>query len=181
MLPRFFDSGSSPSYQCYSSNSDDIQAARCLARRVLKDSLTKLKKLPDCTDRSIRWELGTCWVQHLQKQETSKAEETKGNLEDTLVEPIVKGLGKQFEPLKKIKKKTDSADCSSEKADPSADTMVSEETTDAGKLRQCKTNGEDELRELLLEEAFRRLKDSGTGLHQKVCRISILLCWDISI
>ena len=181
MLPRFFDLESSPSYQCSSSDSDDIQGARCLARRVLKDSLTKLEKLPDTINRSMRWELGTCWVQHLQKHETSKAEETKGKVEDTLVEPIIKGLGKQFEPLKKINKKTDSADCRSEKADPTADTIVSKETVDPRKLRQCKTNREDELRKLLSEEAFLRLKNSGTGLHQKVCKISILRCRDILV
>ena len=48
---------------------------------------------------SIRWELGASWVQHLQKQDTATAEEFKGNMEEGLVEPIVKGLGKLFDQL----------------------------------------------------------------------------------
>lgn len=160
-LPKSSNMDPSVGHQC-SSGSDEM-AARILARRVLSDSLIKLDNISATTERPIRWELGACWLQHLQKKETSTVEESKGNKEDSLTEPIVKGLGKQFEQLKKLKKKPDSGG-KSDKEDSITGNMI---VTDFGKLTQSEPNKEVEIRKLLSEEAFLRLKDSGTGLHQK--------------
>ncbi|KAJ6826468.1 protein TSS-like [Iris pallida] len=164
LLPKFSDGESSPSSPCGPPIPDDVQAARCLARRVLNDSLAKLEEMPDNTEKSMRWELGSCWIQHLQKQETSTSEGAKGATDDSSAEPIIKGLGKQ---LKKIKKKTDTSGSRSEKEDSDTSNYVGQETTETEKQSKCELNGEDEIRELLSEESFLRLKNSGTGLHEK--------------
>ncbi|XP_073107409.1 protein REDUCED CHLOROPLAST COVERAGE 3 isoform X2 [Elaeis guineensis] len=161
LLPKLSNMDPSVGHQ-YSSSSDDVDA-RILARRVLSDSLIKLEKMSSATEGPIRWELGACWLQHLQKKETSTVEEPKGSKEDSMAEPIVKGLGKQFEQLKKLKKKADPVGKSEKEDFISSSTIV----TDMGKLTQSEMNEEVEIRKLLSEDAFMRLKDSGTGLHRK--------------
>ncbi|XVE98631.1 hypothetical protein REPUB_Repub03eG0123200 [Reevesia pubescens] len=84
---------------------DNLHSARASVRRVLEDSLPKLQNEPSNISRSIRWELGACWVQHLQNQASGKTESKKN--EDVKPEPAVKGLGKPGALLKEIKKKTD--------------------------------------------------------------------------
>ncbi|KAJ6796078.1 protein TSS-like [Iris pallida] len=167
LLPKFSDGELSPSSPRGPSDPDDVQAARCLARRVLKDSLAKLEGMPENAEKSMRWELGSCWIQHLQKQETSTAEGAKESVEDSSREPIIKGLGKQFEQLRKMKKKSDTSGSTSEKEDSNTSDSVAQVITDTEKQNKCESNGEDEIRELLSEESFLRLKDSGTGLHGK--------------
>ncbi|KAF2323200.1 hypothetical protein GH714_034097 [Hevea brasiliensis] len=85
---------------------DDSEASRCLVRQVIKESLTKLGEMPVASERSIRWELGSCWMQHLQKQETPSDTDSKHSEEDTETKHAVKGLGKEFKFLKKRDKKT---------------------------------------------------------------------------
>lgn len=168
LLPKLSNMDPSVGHQ-YSSSSDDVDA-RILARRVLNNSFVKLEKMSAATKGPIRWELGACWLQHLQKKETSTVEEQRGNNEDSLADPIVKGLGKQFEQLKKLKKKADPVD-KSEKEDFIAGSRI---VTDLGRLTQSELNEEVEIRQMLSEEAFMHLKDSGTGLHQKVCKQCVL-------
>ncbi|KAM7268027.1 hypothetical protein ACFE04_010193 [Oxalis oulophora] len=93
---------STPVQRLQSPDSENFKSARSLVRKVLEDSLLKLQEESPKHAKSIRWELGACWVQHLQNQksETKKTEETKQG-------PAVKGLGKQGALLKEIKKKTD--------------------------------------------------------------------------
>ncbi|XP_077214397.1 protein REDUCED CHLOROPLAST COVERAGE 3-like [Tasmannia lanceolata] len=138
------------------SHSDELKAARSLVRRVLSDSLTKLQETPAITERTIRWELGACWVQHLQKQETSTSTDCKSSGEGTNFEPAIKGLGKQFELLKKIKKKKDTNSGNSDTGNG-----------DSLKLNEGECDSEAAIQKFLSEEAFLRLKGSGTGLHQK--------------
>ncbi|XP_058115653.1 protein REDUCED CHLOROPLAST COVERAGE 3-like isoform X3 [Magnolia sinica] len=144
------------------SQSDDQRAAWRLARRVVNDSLTKLLETSAVDGRTIRWELGSCWLQHLLKQETSTTNNSNGNGEDTKLEPAVKGLGKKFELLKKIKKKTDASSnvSDAEKENKSTNSIHTKE-----KMGEC--NNEAAIKAMLSEEAFLRLKESGTGLHQK--------------
>ncbi|KAG1327898.1 Protein TSS [Cocos nucifera] len=161
LLPKLSNMDPSVGHQ-YSSSSDDVDT-RILARRVLSNSLIKLEKMSSTAEAPIRWELGACWLQHLQKKETSTVEEPRSSKEDSLAEPIVKGLGKQFEHLKKLKKKADPVGKSEKEDFITSNTIV----TDLGKLTQSELNEEVEIRKLLSEDAFVRLKDSGTGLHQK--------------
>ncbi|PKU87812.1 Clustered mitochondria protein [Dendrobium catenatum] len=140
------------------SENGSSQSSRSLVRKLLSISLAKLEKDDQSHRKSIRWELGQCWVQHLQ-QDTGKSQPK--NSEVTKVEPTIKGLGKQ---LKEIKKKLE------ERAgiiDPSKDGFV-----DASKhqmLDDCiQQEQEGILMKLLPEAAFLRLKESNTGLHVKV-------------
>ncbi|KAA8540510.1 hypothetical protein F0562_024571 [Nyssa sinensis] len=96
---------------CQSPQTDlgDLEVSKCLLRKVVKESLSNLAVKPTVSERSIRWELGSCWVQHLQKQETSTNNSSKSPEDDNKVEPVVKGLGKQFKMLKKREKKPSSA------------------------------------------------------------------------
>ncbi|CAA6670472.1 unnamed protein product [Spirodela intermedia] len=108
-------------------------------------NLNSLEKTAEATESPIRWELGSSWMQHLQKQDSSSNEVLQNGSEGAPEELSVKGLGKQFEPLKKIKKK----------ADP------------VGKNPATPKKDATDLLKLLPEEVLLRLKDSGTGLHLK--------------
>lgn len=147
-----------------SSNADieDLQNSRSLVRKVLGESWLKLQEEDTKDEESIRWELGACWVQHLQNHAAGKADSKK--VEEAKVEPV-KGLGKQGGLLKDIKKKFDErsnkSDCSKEAASNSAD---------ISKKEPEKLDEEKEIlwKEVLSEAAYLRLKESETGLHLKV-------------
>ncbi|KAI3513902.1 hypothetical protein L1887_12126 [Cichorium endivia] len=131
---------------------EDVNSGNVLVKEVLEKSLEKMK-VEECKGtKSIRWELGACWVQHLQNQEKSdskKAEEVK-------VEPDVKGLGKGL--LKGIKKKSEDKN---EKSEEVVNKSDNKETV--------KLDEEQEMiwRKLLPEASYLRLKESATGLHLK--------------
>lgn len=135
----------------------NLQSSRSLVRKLLASSLAKLEKEDQSHRKSIRWELGQCWVQHLQ-QDPEKNQPK--NTEVSKVEVTIKGLGKQ---LKVFKKKSDEM---AGKVDPSKDSV------DASKhqMEDCCSQQEKEaiLMKLLPEASFLRLKESNTGLHVKV-------------
>ncbi|KAL8498489.1 hypothetical protein ACS0TY_021714 [Phlomoides rotata] len=85
---------SSKSFKCQFRRITDHQA---IGKRLQGDESTSKK--------SIRWELGACWMQHLQSQASGKDEPKKN--EEVKVEPSVKGLGKHGGLLKDLKKKSD--------------------------------------------------------------------------
>ncbi|PKA49413.1 Clustered mitochondria protein [Apostasia shenzhenica] len=139
------------------SDTNKVESSRSLVRTVLKYSLAKAEGEGIRQRRSIRWELGACWVQHLQNQASGKTE-TK-NDDEKKVEPTVKGLGKQFGQLKEIKKKND------DKAGKAYPAKESCSTSD--KLHMPDGDKEMTLMKLLPEASFLRLKESNTGLHVK--------------
>ncbi|XP_021639689.2 protein REDUCED CHLOROPLAST COVERAGE 3 isoform X2 [Hevea brasiliensis] len=143
---------------------DDSEAHRFLVRQVIKESLTKLEEMPVTSERSIRWELGSCWLQHLQKQETSTDTDSKHSEEDTETEHAVKGLGKEFKFLKKRDKK-EGMNSTLEKEETKAGPCRLNVGTDEGQHSNGESYSENELKELISEEAFLRLKETGTGLH----------------
>ncbi|XP_068651789.1 protein REDUCED CHLOROPLAST COVERAGE 2-like [Aristolochia californica] len=154
------------------SDSEDLPSARLLVRKVLKDSIMKLEAQVTKPRKTIRWELGACWVQHLQNQASGKSEPKKG--EEGKVEPIVKGLGKQGGLLKEIKKRIDDKNSRTDNGkDSSAYSESGKCNTHApvgfDQKDQEKQAAEKEaiLRKLLHEAAFLRLKESDTGLHLK--------------
>ncbi|CAH1432698.1 unnamed protein product [Lactuca virosa] len=133
---------------------EDLQCGNVLVKKVLEKSLEKMK-VEECKDRkSIRWELGACWVQHLQNQEKSDSKK----VEEAKVEPDVKGLGKGL--LKGIKKKSEDKNGKTEEVD----TVNKSDNKETVKLDE-----EQEMmwRKLLPEAAYLRLKESATGLHLK--------------
>ncbi|KAL6911983.1 hypothetical protein ACP4OV_000788 [Aristida adscensionis] len=132
-------------------------------RKILTDSLQTLENEASVATRPIRWELGACWVQHLQNQSSEKTENKKS--EKTKDVPTVKGLGKQFGQLKDIKKKGDDRSGRSGSAKENTSPITNDAQTDnTASLTEDK---ETVLQRLLSEAAFQRLRESETGLHTK--------------
>lgn len=140
---------------------NDSEASRILVRRVVEESFTKLKETPASSERTIRWELGSCWVQHLQKQEASVDDSSKRTPEEIITEPDVKGLGQNIKLLKKREKK-ESIVCSSDEKEENKNAV------EIGEVKSNESNCEADLKKLISEEAFFRLRESRTNLHLKV-------------
>lgn len=147
------------SNRSHSTDVDNLQYSRTVVREVMEESLLRLQEEPAKKSRSIRWELGACWVQHLQNQASGKIESKKP--EETKLEPVVKGLGKQGALLKEIKKKTDSG---TSKVEPGKEV----DPTNQKALEKQDEDKEQMWKTLLPESAYLRLKESETGLHKKV-------------
>ncbi|CAM8979824.1 unnamed protein product [Rhodiola kirilowii] len=152
-----------------SADPGDLSPARELVRKVLAESLFKLQGEAIKTPRSIRWELGACWVQHLQN--AGKTDSKKSD--DTKVEPTVKGLGKQGGLLKEIKKKIDIQSGNTEQGKggtiDNLYTKKKDEVTEQKDLEKLEKEQEAMWKKLLPEAAYLRLKESETGLHLKSC------------
>ncbi|KAL5207441.1 hypothetical protein ABZP36_031876 [Zizania latifolia] len=145
-----------------SSNPLDSEYATDFVRKIMTDSLQKLEGEAPRETRLIRWELGACWVQHLQ---TSEKADIKISEEAKDV-PTVKGLGKQFGQLKEIKKKTD--DNSGKSASAKENTLPNTNDGQTANPASTKEDKEAILQQWLPEAAFQRVKESETGLHSKV-------------
>ncbi|EOA18408.1 hypothetical protein CARUB_v10006951mg [Capsella rubella] len=144
-------------------DSEQIRVAKSLVRKVFEDSLKKLETEPSRNYKPIRWELGACWVQHLQNQASSKSESKK--TEDAKPEQAVKGLGKQGALLKEIKRKIDVKANKTEQG--KEDTDNKSETEDQKELEKQNEEMEKMWKELVTETAYQRLKESETGFHLK--------------
>lgn len=149
----------------------DVGTSRCLVQTVIKDSLTKLDDNRATAESCIRWELGSCWVQHLQKQEKLADNSSGSHKDDNKVETVVKGLGKEFKLLKKREKKMPSASEKDEENDAGSSSLNMENSREDNKISES----DSELLKYVPEEAFLRLKDTGIGLHTKVLFSLILL------
>ncbi|TQD80910.1 hypothetical protein C1H46_033537 [Malus baccata] len=149
-------------------NFEGIHTTRSLVKKVLEDSLLRLQDGPTNNTKSIRWELGACWVQHLQNQASRKTESKK--TEQAKIEPVVKGLGKQGGLLKEIKKKMD---VRSNKTDQVKDVVgvtnldihQNSDITTQEELEKRDAEKETIWRKMLPESSYLRLKESETGLH----------------
>lgn len=160
-----------------STDIENLRAARSLVRKVVEESLLKLQEEPTKQTRSIRWELGACWVQHLQNQASGKTESKKA--EEAKPEPAVKGLGKQGGLLKEIKKKTDVRSGKTEAGKEVSMSNNPDLNKKSDNLSQKELEKQDKEKEimwkkLLPESAYLRLKESETGLHHKVCKPCLL-------
>ncbi|KAG2268380.1 hypothetical protein Bca52824_062935 [Brassica carinata] len=137
---------------------DDLESFRCVVHELVKNNLLKLEEEKESSDRSIRWELGSCWVQHLQKKETVTEDLCGKPAMNGETDLSVKGLGKQFKVLKMKNKKSENTSTVKGKEE-----NISLRELDG----EADQHFEAELKELVSEEAFSRLKESGTGLHLK--------------
>ncbi|XP_030456371.2 protein REDUCED CHLOROPLAST COVERAGE 2 [Syzygium oleosum] len=154
-----------------SSDSENLHSSRSLIRKVLGESLLKLQEEPTKCTRSIRWELGACWVQHLQNQASGKNDAKK--TEESKLEPAVKGLGKQGGLLKEIKKKTDVRTSKSDLGKEAPISCNNETDNKSNGINPKELEKQQEEKEimwkgLLPEAAYLRLKESETGLHLKL-------------
>ncbi|KAG6411514.1 hypothetical protein SASPL_129597 [Salvia splendens] len=143
-----------------SANMEESGSSWPLVKKVLTKSLKTLQEDDSTLKKSIRWELGACWVHHLQNQASGKDEPKKN--EEVKVEPAVKGLGKNAGLLKDIKKKSDDQ---INKSDPNKEVSANcnvDANKDFGKADK-----EIMWKNLLPESSYMRLKESETGLHLK--------------
>ncbi|KAG8043671.1 hypothetical protein GUJ93_ZPchr0458g22366 [Zizania palustris] len=151
------------STQCPTPKSPVDNHARKLARTVLEDSLIKLENMPGNNPRIFRWELGSSWLQHLQKKDSPASEDSKKNAGNVEKEPAVKGLGKHFEQLRKIRKKechVNGAMSEKEESDNNCSIIN-------GMEQSSENIKETDISTLVSEDDFCHLKSLGAGLHQK--------------
>ncbi|XP_017407554.1 protein REDUCED CHLOROPLAST COVERAGE 3 isoform X2 [Vigna angularis] len=146
---------------------DDEDATKSLVRKVIQEGIEKIKEEPSISKRSIRWELGSCWMQHLQKQETSSDNCSKNKEDGNDVEQAVKGLGKQFKFLKKREKKSNNVDGTDSREQNDSSPGDVNDNADKVEPNSGDISNSSELEKLLSNEAFLRLKESGTDLHTK--------------
>ncbi|KAL0398001.1 UNVERIFIED_CONTAM: protein TSS [Sesamum calycinum] len=88
---------------------EEVDSSQAFVERLLEDSLTKLQEEEIEKDAFVRWELGACWVQHLQDQKKTEKEKKPSN-EKAKNELKVEGLGTPLKSLKNRKKNSDGAD-----------------------------------------------------------------------
>lgn len=149
---------------------EELHSAQIFVKRILEESLNKLQEEED-RGRFIRWELGACWIQHLQDQITAEKEKKKSN-EKAKAEKTIEGLGKPLRLVRSIKKKTD-ASISRVQLDEDKQNAVTGESENLKPIDHESASraleNEAALKMLLTDSAFMRLKESETGLHCKVC------------
>ncbi|KAL9262358.1 REDUCED CHLOROPLAST COVERAGE 1-like protein [Drosera capensis] len=139
-------------------------AAQAFVKNLLEDSLLKLEDEKVEQDNYIRWELGACWIQHLQDQKNNEKDK-KPSSNKTKSDVKVQGLGTTLRSLKS-KKVEDTPPAQSESSKSQAN--VDSAAPSMGSVLEA-TADDDELplKRVLSDAAFGRLKDSETGLHQK--------------
>ncbi|KAL5196893.1 hypothetical protein ABZP36_000405 [Zizania latifolia] len=161
---------------------EDLTAAHIFVENLLKESLQKLEVEEANKQSFMRWELGACWVQHLQDQKNSDKDKKQGGEKEkkkgvgkSAKETKIEGLGKPLKALKHSKNVVDVSD----KASSLGEKSVSDGTScaesqkvkpSAIEMHQGESNASENeslLKDLLSDSAFTRLKDSETGLHQK--------------
>lgn len=136
----------------------------------------------------VRWELGVCWIQHLQDQNNTEKDK-KPSTAKTKNEMKVEGLGTPLRSLKNNKKNSDGNNLKmqSEKSKTPAESVIgeAENSTLSSTKPQLEANANENelaLKRMLSDAAFARLKQSETGLHRKVIfcqyhwRYKLLLC-----
>lgn len=152
---------------------EETNCSHTFVKRILEESLTKLEEEKIGGDSFIRWELGACWIQHLQDQKKSEKDK-KPPSEKIKNEMKVEGLGIPLKSLKNRKKSTDgNMESQSESFKAVADGVGggSEKAVLQSGESQFKTDTDQNqvvLKTLLSDAGFTRLKESETGLHLKV-------------
>lgn len=148
--------------QTQSSESEKLQMAQAFVERQLEESLARLQDEKVEPDNFVRWELGACWIQHLQDQKNSEKDK-KSSTEKGKNELKVQGLGT---PLKSLKsKKIDGA------SQLHPENTIPQHQVDIATSTETSASDQDEsslaLKNILSDSAFTRLKESEVGLHQK--------------
>ncbi|KAJ7962574.1 Tetratricopeptide repeat (TPR)-like superfamily protein [Quillaja saponaria] len=152
---------------------EELSASHGFVESLLKESLAKLEKEELDLDNFVRWELGACWIQHLQDQNNTE-KDNKPSADKEKSEMKVEGLGKPLKSLKSNKKKLEVSNLKMTSANPRshADCVNGEAENSmlpSMEFQHEATAAENELllKGILSEAAFARLKESGTGLHSK--------------
>lgn len=153
---------------------EQLDSSQAFIERLLEDSLAELQEEESDEDSFVRWELGACWIQHLQDQKKTEKEKKPSN-EKGKNEMKVEGLGGT--PLKSLKNKKKTvgggtSDLQNENIRSAADEVKDEdeknENVSGSQLDIGASENELMLKSMLSDAAFSRLKESETGLHVKV-------------
>ncbi|KAF2545067.1 hypothetical protein F2Q70_00019131 [Brassica cretica] len=153
---------------------DELTSSREFVSKMLEESLVKLEEEEIDSDNIMRWELGACWIQHLQDQKNTEKDKKQTN-EKSKNELKVEGLGKPLKSLNSNKKKTDASSPKAQQTAVSSQVdTASSEADNAAITATLQSDAEKNaqenvlvLKNLLSEAAFTRLQESDTGLHDK--------------
>ncbi|XP_044480547.1 LOW QUALITY PROTEIN: protein TSS-like [Mangifera indica] len=152
---------------------EELNASQAFVERLLEESIAKLEEEESEQDQFVRWELGACWIQHLQDQKNADKDKKPKN-EKAKNEMKVEGLGTPLRSLKNNKKKLDGSNqkIQSENLQSCADGVTGEfEYSPRASIEdQLETSAKDNelaLKGMLSDEALARLKEPETGLHRK--------------
>ncbi|CAG7908815.1 hypothetical protein IGI04_039190 [Brassica rapa subsp. trilocularis] len=153
---------------------DELTSSREFVSIMLEESLVKLEEEEIDRDSIMRWELGACWIQHLQDQKNTEKDKKQTN-EKSKNELKVEGLGKPLKSLNSNKKKTDASSPKAQQTAVSSQVdTASSEADNAAITATLQSDAEKNaqenvliLKNLLSEAAFTRLQESDTGLHDK--------------
>ncbi|XP_042461981.1 protein TSS-like [Zingiber officinale] len=163
-----------------SSKQEELSEAQMFVEKLLKESLVKLEEEKAGSNAFMRWELGACWIQHLQdqnngeedkKQASGKSEKQTG--ETTKNEIKVEGLGKPFKILKTPSKQPHPDEEKSSIVDKNltTKTLDGKQNVSLPFSEPQKESREAEkasmLKDLLPEPAYTRLKESNVRLDMK--------------
>ena len=167
---------------------EELSAAQAFVEGLLEESLAKLQEEEVEKHIFVRWELGACWIQHLQDQNNIEKDK-KPSTAKTKNEMKVEGLGTPLRSLKNNKKNLDGNNLKMqyEKSKTPAESVIgeAENSTLSSTKPQLEANANENelaLKRMLSDAAFARLKQSETGLHRKVIfcqyhwRYKLLLC-----
>lgn len=162
--------------QLKTSESEELITSQLFVENLIKESLSKLQEECVSSDAFTRWELGACWIQHLQDQKKTEKDK-KASSEKGKNEMKVEGLGTPLRSLKNKKKDSEGNNMESKAVD-----AVNGEVENSllgfaeSQLQVNATENEVALKNLLSDAAFTRLKESETGLHCKV--VLVLHAWN---
>ncbi|KAK3001120.1 hypothetical protein RJ639_022477 [Escallonia herrerae] len=151
---------------------EELSSAREFVERLLSESLNKLQEEEVEGDTFTRWELGACWIQHLQDQNKTEKEK-KLSSEKAKNEMKVEGLGTPLRSLKNRKKNSDGGNIELQTQNLKSTDVGNgevENSVSPSAESQLEVNADENelaLRRLLSDAAFTRLKESETGLHCK--------------
>ncbi|XP_057454810.1 protein REDUCED CHLOROPLAST COVERAGE 1 isoform X3 [Lotus japonicus] len=147
---------------------EELSGSNAFVEKLIKESLSKLEEEELGLDYFVRWELGACWIQHLQDQ-NSADKDKKPSLEKAKNEMKVEGLGKPLKALKNNKKKSDSSNTmlASEYSKPNQEVENAPLPSIESQPDTTAADNELLLKGILSAAAFTRLKESGAGLHCK--------------
>lgn len=161
---------------------DELTSSRDFVSKMLEGSIVKLEEEEIDRESIMRWELGACWIQHLQDQKNTEKDK-KQTSEKSKNELKVEGLGKPLKSLNSSKKKTDVSSPKTTQTSVSSQVdVVSSEADNSATTASLQSDAEKNaqenvlvLKNLLSDAAFTRLKESDTGLHQKVLTLQLQL------
>lgn len=152
---------------------EEINASRSFVEGLLEKSLAKLEEKELGLDHVVRWELGACWIQHLQDQKNT-GKDKKPSGENAKNEMKVEGLGTNLRSLRNNRKKTDGSNLKGqfENSRSNAEGVIGEaEHSILPSIEsQLETNAKENelaMKRVLSEAAFARLKETETDLHCK--------------